>query len=296
MFTQHLAESRARRQKQQHCRLQHKPCDESGFFMTRGRGRNGPHVSQSPLQNSATYSRGGTQRVVVVLSKMEPVWITPLCTPVCMHGPVHSQLAAAPDGPEAGQKVRVAEELFMFNHSNSSPRTLRCFTGLVKPSNVHVMLTQSIPVAWLGRHGGVLAATKHQQQSQYPRYSAAAPSLVPSPGQAGCITSPVHLFSCTSACHTSRQQQLAGARSELSTAACSGCTRRPTQICTAGSLLRARARSWLCLCAPCPCEPAACSQQESAAGGFSHGSTLEPNKAEHQCRDSSTVISTRGST
>lgn len=132
--------------------------------------------------------------------------------------------------------------------------------------------------------------------SRYPRYSAAAPSLVPPPGQAGCITSPVCLFSCTSACHTSRRQQLAGARSELSTAARSGCTRGPAQICTAGSLLRARAGSWLCLCAPCPCEPAACSQQESAAGGFSHGSTKEPSKAEHQCRDSSTVISTRGST
>lgn len=221
MFTQHLAESRARRQKQQDCRLQHKPCDESGFFMTRGRGRNGPHVSQSPLQNSVSYSRGGTRRVVVVLSKMEPVWITPLCTPMCMHGPAHSQVAAAPEGPEVGQKVRVAEELFTFNHSNSSPRTLRCFTGLVEPSNIHAMLTQSIPVAWLGRHGGVLAATEQQQQSQalqhhhsprvlplassrYPRYSAAAPSLVPPPGQAGCITSPVCLFSCTSACHTSR--------------------------------------------------------------------------------------------
>lgn len=64
MFTQHLAESRARRQKQQDRRLQHKPRDESGFLMTRGRGWNGPHFSQSPLRKSASYSRGGIQRVV----------------------------------------------------------------------------------------------------------------------------------------------------------------------------------------------------------------------------------------
>lgn len=110
-----------------------------------------------------------------VLSTMEPVWITPrcACTDPCtassqQHlGKALSTAQAA--GPEAGKKVRVAEELFTFNYSSSSRRTLRCFTGSVERSNVHVLLTRSAPAAWspVTEHRGVLrAATEHQPQSQ----------------------------------------------------------------------------------------------------------------------------------